>query len=149
MAEQQAPKQGVMALLAIDHLMWKRHLQRKLTPHGISLKQHYLLSELRRNGVLQPARIAEMLFCDRPTVSVVLRNLVKKGWVSRKPDPENAKQVLVSLTPEGRGKVEEIEGSENAFASAPDPLACFIPSEVKELQQLLRRLHDHLLEVTV
>jgi DNA-binding MarR family transcriptional regulator len=141
-------KIGAMGLIAVTHLIWKRYLQRRLTPHGISLKQYYLLDELRRHGDLHPMQIAEMLYCDRPTASVVIRNLVKKGWAEREMDPDNARHVLVRLAPEGRKKLKQIGPPGKALAAAEDPLACFSESEIGALTRLLGRLHGHLRDIT-
>ena len=148
MSNDKTSKMGPMSLIAVNHLIWKRHLQRELTPYNISLKQYYILLELNRNGVLHPMQIAEMLFCDRPTVSVVVRNLTKHGWVKRKMDPENAKHVQVILTSRGREKLEEIQRSEKALKPKQDPLSCFSRSEITTLRQMLKRMHDHLLVIT-
>ncbi len=137
-----------MSLIAIDHLIWKRYLQRELTPHKVTLKQFYLLGDLARQGVLYPMDIAEMLFCDRPTASVVIRNLVKRGWVRREMDPDNAKHVQVRITPEGRDKLQGIQREREKHRRREDPLGCFSKSEISALEQLLWRLREHLTRVT-
>ena len=141
-------KLGAMALIALNHLIWKRYLQRRLSPHGVSLKQYYLLVELCSRGVLYPMQIAELLFCDRPTASVVIRNLVKHGWATREMDPDNARHVRIRLAPEGHKILQQIGPPNETLVSTQDPLACFTRNEARTLGKLLGRQHEHLLEIT-
>jgi DNA-binding MarR family transcriptional regulator len=139
-----------MRLLAIAHLRWKRYLQQLLVGHGLTLPQYYLLRRLSRRESLRPSQIAETLFCDRPTASVVIANLAAKGWLSRERDETNHKQTLVRLTDSGRDRLAALDAApptprEPAF----DPLACFTPGEAAEFGRLLARLHDHLAQLDV
>jgi len=134
-----------MALIGQSHLTWKRYLQAGLVGHGITLKQLYLLRQLVKREFLNPSRIAEMLYCDCPTATVVIGNMEKKGWVIREKDLENRRRVCVQITPAGRDKLEEvITSSESASRDKVDPLACFSDNQVTELETLMRTLHEHL-----
>ena len=138
----------IRALLAKAHLAWKRHFQDRLAPHDITLKQAYLLQKLADADYLYPSRIAELLFCDRPTVSVVVANMEEQGWVQRRRDPDDARRTRVSITGEGREKYRSIAGAlEEGEGPGFDPLACFDNGEIDALEGLLRRLHDHLQEI--
>ena len=64
--------------------------------------------QLDENEFLQPARVAQELFCDRPTASVILRNMEKRGWISRTKDPENRKHVRIRLLAAGRRKLARV-----------------------------------------
>ena len=81
-----------MPRLSVAFLTWRRHLQRHLVPFGITLKQVYVLRQLVRREFLYPSKIAEMLFCDRPTATVVIRNLGKQGWVVREKDEQDRRK---------------------------------------------------------
>ena len=88
-------KLSVIGRIGVISLMWKRYLQKQLLPHNITLKQTYLLKQLIRVDFLYPAKISELLFCDRPTASVIIGNLVKNGWVQKDHDTENKKRVCI------------------------------------------------------
>ena len=140
---------GVMRALAHSQLLWNRHLQRTLEARGLTLKQYYLLRQLSRRGTMFPAQAAEELFCDRPTASVVIRNMERRGWLTRERDAANGKRTLVRLTPAGRRKLAEVD----AHPPTPrrpglDPLGCFDPAERQTLARLLPRLRDHLAAIT-
>ena len=81
----------VMTLIARIHLTWKRHLQRALVGEDVTLKQYHLLVQLDERGYLRPAQVAEELFSDRPTASVMLRTMEKRGWISRTRDPDDGR----------------------------------------------------------
>ena len=54
------------------------------------------------------SKVAEELFCDRPTASVILRNMEKRGWVSRAKDSVNKKHVRIGLLAAGRRKLAQV-----------------------------------------
>lgn len=135
-----------MALLAVNHLTWRRFLQQGLQPQGITLKQLYVLHELERHHSLYPMHIAEILFCDRPTASVIIKNMEKQGWIKREKDTKDSRRFLISLTDAGKMKAEET--GLNELTNGVDPLGCFSKEEIKQLQNLLERMRDHLEVVT-
>jgi len=133
-----------MGRLSVAFLTWRRHLQRNLVPYGITLKQEFVLHQLARKDYLYPSDIAEMLFCDRPTATVIIDNLAKQGWVRREKEEENRKYVRVSLTPVGKQKLTELDSIQwQDF----DPLETFTEDEVNQFDLLLRKLQAHIEEV--
>ena len=101
-------KLSIIGRIGIISQLWKRHLQKQLVPHNITLKQIYLLKHLIRVDYLYPSRIAELLFCDRPTASVIIGNLFKTGWVKKDHDSENRKRVRISITLERAKKLNQV-----------------------------------------
>jgi DNA-binding MarR family transcriptional regulator len=134
-------RSGIMARLGIAFLTWRRYLQRGLTPFGITLKQQFVLRQLSKTEHLYPSDIAEMLFCDRPTATVILDNLEKQGWIRREREHENRKFMRIILTATGKEKVAELQTMQ---APDFDPLAPFSEEELKEFDRLLRKLNQHL-----
>lgn len=132
---------NIMPLLGVAHLTWKRYLQRGLLGQGITVNQLYVMGRLAKCEHLLPSEIAELLFCDRPTATVVIRNLVKNGWVEKERSPMNGKQILVSITVDGRAKLEAVK---KTVVVDVDPLACLNDSEQKEMRRLLQKLNKHL-----
>jgi DNA-binding MarR family transcriptional regulator len=126
-------------------LTWRRYLQKQLVPHGITLKQLYLLRYLKREEFLYPAQIAEMLFCDRPTATVVVRNIERQGWVRRTPDPDNGKRVRVSITAAGRRKMSSLVDWRSGASF--DPLKGLEKSEKKMLGKLLAKVDRSLQQI--
>jgi DNA-binding MarR family transcriptional regulator len=63
-------------------------------------------AELERREVLNPSQIADMLYADRPTATLIIGNLQKSGWVAKEQDPENRRRFRVVITPRGRRKLD-------------------------------------------
>ena len=135
----------VMRHLSSAFLTWRRHQQRRLLPFGITLKQLYVLRQLSRNDYLYPSQIAEMLFCDRPTATVVIRNMGKQGWVTREKDEQDRRQVRVILTQSGKAKLSQVERAQrDTFGGQTDPLSHLTEKEIAELDRLLIKLNKRL-----
>ena len=134
------------ARLSIVHLTWQRHLQQALLPHGITLKQVYLLRQLVRHEFLHPSKIADLLFCDRPTATVLIQNMEKQGWVSRTRGERDRRRVRIAITEAGRAKLAALEQSGwQEFEATVDPLGCLDEMEVAELDRLLGKMNEHLM----
>jgi DNA-binding MarR family transcriptional regulator len=69
---------------------------------GISGAQLFVLQQLAEEGPCSINALAERTFTHQSSVSVVVRRLIERGLVSRRPSPEDGRRVEVSLTPEGR-----------------------------------------------
>jgi DNA-binding MarR family transcriptional regulator len=138
-------KLPIMAKVGTIFLTWRRYLQRDLNPYKITLKQLYVLRQLSRKEFLYPSQIADMLFCDRPTVSVVIKNLERENWIRRERDTENAKQIKLYLTPVGLEKLLSIKSSDESQSF--DPLECFTEEEKEQFNLLLNKLGKHMKKI--
>ena len=133
-----------MRLVGESFLTWRRYRAARILPFGLTLQQMSILRALAKGPVLTPSDAADLLFCDRPTASVVLGNLEKRAWVTRRRDPENGRRVLIELTNDGRTKLNELRAA-GAFQLGPfDPLVCFTAGELDEFERLLTILRSHL-----
>ena len=94
---------------------------------------------------LYPSDIADMVFSDRPTATVVIKNMEKQGWVTRELDPKDSRRIKVTLAPAGREKLKEIAQQQIHSKEEPfDPLSCFTREEEEQLKKLLIKLNQHL-----
>jgi DNA-binding MarR family transcriptional regulator len=137
----------VIERLSIAFLTWRRYLQRQIAAHGITLKQSFVLRQLVKQDDLLPSEVARMLFCDRPTATVIVKNLEKQGWVQRRRDEQDRRRTRITITPAGRTKHAELAVTWRAIESGFDPLACFDEGEVTELERLLGVLNEHLEQI--
>lgn len=134
----------IMADMSTAFLSWKRHLQKSILPYQITLKQFFVLKQLLKKQVLYPAEVAAMLYCDRPTASVILRNMEKKGWIQTEPDPENRKRKRISITTEGEAKRHSIpESVTSTGIPGFDPLSVLSSREVETLKKLMSKVGHH------
>ncbi len=141
---------SAMNRIQIAFLTWKRYHQKHLVPYKITLKQAFLLEQLAERDFMYPAEIARKLFCDRPTVTVIVRNMEKRGWVERHKDAQNRKRTRVSITAEGETKIAEVQQSPwGSTDPSLDPLLCFDEQELTELERLLGKLNKRLGEISL
>ncbi len=86
-----------------------------------------------------------MLFCDRPTATVVIKNMEKQGWVKRDMDPDDSRRIKVTIESAGQAKLEEIIRGQVASGEKPfDPFSCFDNREKEQFTALLSKLNQHL-----
>lgn len=67
----------------------------------ITPEQWILLSKLADASLYQ-SELANLSFKDKPTVSRIIDLLVSKNWVERKPDDQDGRRFIISLTEKGR-----------------------------------------------
>ena len=75
-----------------------------LAPHGITIGQMGLLANLRRSKGVSISRLSEHLASDASTVSRLLKPLLKAGYLTLSPDPDDRRSKLVRLTQAGHEK---------------------------------------------
>lgn len=139
-------EESVLSLIAeIEHLV-RRFIETGLEARGLTLNQNSLLRFLSRHDYAYPSEAAKALACDRPTTTVVIRNLERKGWVHREVDPENRRHVRVSLTPAGRKKADEVREWTLSFKGSFDPRLGLDAADETELLRLLERVRDEIRE---
>ena len=119
-----------------------------LRPYDLGTTQWYVLCQLANDGPTRQRDLVRMLQIERPTLSVIVTALVRKGLVDQMPDSEDQRQRMLRITGAGMKLWEEL----------PDPLAlireiAFDGSDAAELATALRvlqaatqRLNDHLTE---
>ena len=115
----------------------RRHMEaRVLAPDRLSWTSFVGLWVLWVWGELGANAFAEAVGISRPTATGVLRTLEGRGWATRRKDPGDGRGVLVSLTREGRTKIEQLFPRFNAEeATVAGALSA---AEQEELARLLR-----------
>ncbi len=98
-------------------LEWRRLRQKRISPYGLTIQQYSILKQLTKSDYLAPSDIAEWLHCDRPTASVIIKNLEKKEWIDRCRDEQNAKRHRIFITEQGKVLLQRIE---NELPDSPE-----------------------------
>ena len=83
----------------------------QLASFDVPFAQARLLALLDEMGPARVSVLAEADHCSQPTMTTALQRLEAAGWAQRVPDPSDARASLLSLTPAGRGTLEEIRGA--------------------------------------
>ena len=95
-----------------------------LAQHGITVTQGYALMSFPDEGDLSMNALGEAIEVAGSTATRMVDQLVKKGLVDRRPDPEDRRIVRVTLTPRGRELRRQMEeATETCFRVAFGALA--------------------------
>jgi len=70
--------------------------------YGISISQCHVLDTLAEAGDLTMQQIARRMYKSVSTMTRVVGQLVRRGYVKRRQDPEDRRVVRVSITPQGK-----------------------------------------------
>jgi DNA-binding MarR family transcriptional regulator len=76
--------------------------------YGISISQSHILDLLFEEGDLTMQRLAGRTFKSVSTMTRVVAQLVKRGYVKRWQGPEDRRVVHLTITPQGKAIVEAI-----------------------------------------
>ncbi len=78
-----------------------RRLQAQRQDHGVSPTAIALLGRLYRGGEATPKELADAEFAQPQTLTRAIASLEEGGLVSRRPDPDDGRQVLLDVTTAG------------------------------------------------
>jgi len=89
------------------------------TPCGkaVPVSQAHALLELSK-GVRSQSELAALLRLERSTVSRLVQQVERRGWVDRDPAPEDGRARLLSLTESGRRIADDIARARQAKFAA-------------------------------
>ncbi|GAA1185820.1 hypothetical protein GCM10009584_29830 [Ornithinimicrobium humiphilum] len=110
-------------------------------PADLTLRQVQVLALVRATPDLTAQDLAGVLDVTTPTVSGILERIVSRGWLERRPDPDDRRRQLLRVTQEGEDVLAALEDPpRRARARLLDGL------ELDELEDL-GRLVGRMLEV--
>ena len=105
---------------------------------GLTPAQFGVLTVIKSHPGLGQSSLARALGFDKVTVLRVLRGLEARGYLVRRPAPENKRNVSVSLTPAGIAVLAEAQRpAEKAHKRLLAPLDKAQQEQLMELLQLL------------
>ena len=109
--------------------------------HDLEPWEFDVLAALRREGApytLSPGRLLQVTLVTSGTMTNRIDRLEAKGLVLRVPDPTDGRGVQVTLTDQGRARVDD--ALTDLLGHERDILAALPPHDRDELADLLRRL---------
>ncbi len=93
--------------------------------YDVSVTQCSALEAVIEKGPLRLLMLAQELLLDKSTTSRVVETLVRKNYVTRLPDPEDSRAVLIQATAAGRKLFDKIHaeliGEQKAMIADLDP----------------------------
>lgn len=86
------------------------------TPCGkpVSVAEAHALLELSRHAPLAQRDLANWLRLEKSTVSRLVAQLERQGWIHREQSPDDKRVLLLALTPEGRRIAGELAEARRA-----------------------------------
>lgn len=112
-----------------------------LEPLGLTYTQYIAMVALAEEDDLAVGALGEKLFLESNTLTPILKKLESMGYVSRRRDPADERQVRVSLTPAGRSLLDKSLGVSLVEATG-------LGEEFPAVQQTVAKLRDNLLRAT-
>ena len=106
--------------------------------YGITRREWRLIGLLAESGSLQPSQLAERAQLDRARTSKAITALVAKKLLSRQERPDDRRQIVLTLTPEGRSIYDALYPQ--VVALNTELLAELTTTEVSSLDAVLSRL---------
>lgn len=113
----------------------------QLRRHGLTMLEWRVLAALSSRSAWTIGELADVSLAKQPTISKLIDRLEVQRLVTRHGDPEDARRVLIRLTPTGRETLAPV--LQDAAAFNLSLLADYPPEALSELKQLLRRLIRH------
>jgi DNA-binding MarR family transcriptional regulator len=115
---------GVIGRLNRCAALMRRRLDATFEQFGLSTWEFDVLATLRRAGAphqLAPTALFSQLMVTSGTMTHRLQKLEASGWVQRKPNPDDARSMLVQLTAVGQDLLERallahVENEKNIMA---------------------------------
>jgi DNA-binding MarR family transcriptional regulator len=92
-----------------------RRIRANRAGSGVTDAQLSVLFHLEKQGDSAPGRLAEHDGVTPPSMNRTLNGLEEAGWVTRSPDPDDARKVVVSLTPAGTELIAETRRLRSAW----------------------------------
>jgi len=128
----------------IGHLLrraYQRHVsifQEVFGDEGPTSTQFAALVRLAEHGELSQNRLGRLTAMDPATIKGVAERLLERGLVARRPDPDDRRRLLLSLTPAALELMPGlVEKARRVTAETRAPLS---PEEAERLEELLRRI---------
>jgi DNA-binding MarR family transcriptional regulator len=144
--QQQRSDTGLATALRISVSRLARRLRvERLMPElaepALSDTQLAALATLERHGAMSPGDLAEHEKVQPPSMTRVIAALVDWGLVTREPHPTDRRQVILTVTPEGRSLVQKVRRRKEAWLARR--LAELSPQEraiLREAAPILEKL---------
>lgn len=132
-------RRGAGFLLASLGRRAEREWHGYLTAHGVTTAQFTAVAALA-TGEQTQTQVADLTAVDPRNLSTTIKQLVAKGWVKSRPNPDDARSRLLSLTPTGIAWWDELQPG--LSTERRRFFGTLTPDELATLEELLRRLES-------
>jgi DNA-binding MarR family transcriptional regulator len=136
-----APKLADFLCFAVysANLAYGRAYKPILDALGLTYTQWIIIVALWEEDGLSVKRLGEKLFLESNTLTPILKKLESEGYLQRRRDAADERQVIISLTPAGRA-LRETGGQKTLVAATG-----LAPEEFVQVQKTVSRVRDNLI----
>ncbi len=120
----------------------RRRFEAGAQEHGLTLPQWRALATLYKQGGLSQSALAQLIESDPMTVSGLLERLETKNLVERKPDPQDSRAKIATITETAQALIEDMHMlADDLFKEAFEGIS----DEERQLaMSVIERLHQNL-----
>jgi len=116
-----------------------------ITDEGFTISQSYILIYLLKSGSLSMNEISEKMNLDRSTITRILDNLIRDGYIEKNRSKNDGRVILASLTPQGKEKTEVLKQKVNQYYkeiidAVPEGEVLEVVSSVNTLLEALKEV---------
>jgi DNA-binding MarR family transcriptional regulator len=131
----------------VSHFMYQL-ARREFHAAGLESYMFGLLVHVQHRGTMTPSQLAEETRVTNTTIRDQVQNLVDRGLLARKPNPDDARSYLLELTPKGesfykRGTAAHDRATKRLSQELNRPLPD-VQSTVVELRRAAARALDRI-----
>lgn len=130
----------------VGHLLRRAHqrhsaiFQATIGDEQLTQLQFAALLKLADLGEASQNYLGRLTAMDAATMQGVIKRLIARGLIERRPDPDDRRRLLLTLTADGTGVVGKVRARGHEISNQTlDPLS---PAERETFLKLLRRLAD-------
>ncbi|RAK10248.1 DNA-binding MarR family transcriptional regulator [Halanaerobium saccharolyticum] len=87
----------------------------EIVSEGFTISQCYIMIYLLKNKSLTMNEISEKMNLDKSTITRIVSNLVRDGYIEKKTSHEDGRVILASLTAAGKQKAVDLQSKVNNY----------------------------------
>ncbi|GHO47940.1 MarR family winged helix-turn-helix transcriptional regulator [Ktedonospora formicarum] len=131
---------GVRTWLHLNRVRFKveQHLSKHLDQYDLTPAQFGVLAHLQAYPDISQQRLADLLFVTKGNIVGLLNRLECRDLVQRRPDPQDGRMHVVSLTERGRALTAQVVPEQERLVALH--MAFSTPEDQHDLHQLLHAL---------
>lgn len=120
------------------HSSIEKNIKYSLVDSGLNLNEFTTMEALYTKGTLSTQAIIDTILIPNSSMTYVLENLLKKGYINRKKDKDDKRVSIISLTKNGRDTFEQV--FKKHFKHMREVFDSLSSDEEEVLQELLKRV---------
>ena len=104
------PRPSLLYAVKQVELVVRAHLDELLRDSGVTALQYTALTVLARRDGLTSAELARNSFVTPQAMADLVTALERGGFIERRRNPDNRRQLLISITPEAHALLDRFDG---------------------------------------